>query len=233
MTERAQALEAALIGAGVLAQEVLASRQNVGNYLRQLAQSVLNDLSTTENIPQPIQRFDLVSVSFAYTSDHEMQRSDDGEWVRFDDVFPPAALSPVEPTVHNDLCSWCLTQADHVAASEECYERNSERGRITTRPPVEPTPEPLTDAERLELQGVEALVMLPTFTARERDIALTVYRAVKSPPTAVEPTPEPETCASECNPYMSRCGAKFCTFEDMAAHEQECKRLVPSEETPR
>ena len=46
MTERAQALEAALIGAGVLAQEVLASRQHVGNYLRQLAQSVLNDLST-------------------------------------------------------------------------------------------------------------------------------------------------------------------------------------------
>lgn len=52
-----------------------------------------------------------------------------------------------------------------------------------------------------------------------------------STPSPVEPTPEPETCASECNPYMSRCGAKFCTFEDMAAHEQECKRLVPSEET--
>jgi len=51
--------------------------------------------------------------------------------------------------------------------------------------------------------------------------------------TPVDPTPEPETCTSECNPYMSRCGAKFCTFEDMAAHEQECKRLVPSEETPR
>jgi hypothetical protein len=89
-----------------------------------------------------IQRYEFVQTNFAYTSDHEMQRSDDGEWVRFDDVFPPAALSPVEPTVHNDLCSWCLTQADHVAASEECYERNSERGRITTRPPVEPTPEP-------------------------------------------------------------------------------------------
>lgn len=28
-----------------------------------------------------------------------------------------------------DLCAWCLTRADHVAAGELCYERNSERNR--------------------------------------------------------------------------------------------------------
>lgn len=29
-----------------------------------------------------------------------------------------------------DLCAWCLTRADHVAAGDECYERNSARNRI-------------------------------------------------------------------------------------------------------
>jgi len=44
--------------------------------------------------------------------------------------------------------------------------------------------EPLTDAERLELQELKTQVMLPTFTAREREIALTVYRTM-----SVEPSP--------------------------------------------
>ena len=167
MTERAQALEAAiekarqgLIGFAAEIQDgrvpvVGAVRDHLVLNLGTIA-SFLSDAllavpppppvgsPTTEDIPQLVQRFDLVSVSFAYTSDHEMERADDGEWVRFDDVFPPASLSTVEPTVHNDLCSWCLTQADHVAASEECYERNSERGRSASKP-VEPTPEPPQD----------------------------------------------------------------------------------------
>jgi len=155
MTERAQALEAAIVA--VLHQMEHGEASDYHDLVGQACESglrwcirTLRDAleavpppppvgsPTTEDIPQLVQRFDLVSVSFAYTSDHEMERADDGEWVRFDDVFPPASLSTVEPTVHNDLCSWCLTQADHVAASEECYERNSERGRIDSKPPVEP-----------------------------------------------------------------------------------------------
>ncbi len=33
-----------------------------------------------------MKRFDLVQVNSAYTTDHEMEPSDDGEWVRFEDV---------------------------------------------------------------------------------------------------------------------------------------------------
>lgn len=72
----------------------------------------------------------------------------------------------------------------------------------------------------------------PEFVRKIERVEALIQSRVQPPALSpVEPTPEPETCASECNPYMSRCGAKFCTFEDMAAHEQECKRLVPSEET--
>lgn len=37
---------------------------------------------------------------------------------------------------------------------------------------------------------------------------------------AGEAFPSLGVCESECNPHEARCGAKFCTYEDMAAHEK-------------
>ncbi len=35
--------------------------------------------------------------------------------------------------------------------------------------------------------------------------------------------PEPATtCESDCNPYLARCGARFCSYEAMAIHERGC-----------
>jgi hypothetical protein len=36
--------------------------------------------------PHRLTRYDLVQVNACYTTDHEMEASDDGEWVRFEDV---------------------------------------------------------------------------------------------------------------------------------------------------
>lgn len=36
---------------------------------------------------------------------------------------------------------------------------------------------------------------------------------------------EPTTaCEGDCNPHVARCGAKFCTYEDMADHDQYCAK---------
>jgi hypothetical protein len=36
-------------------------------------------------------RYDLVQVNACYTTDHQMEPSDDGEWVRYDDIGPTLA----------------------------------------------------------------------------------------------------------------------------------------------
>lgn len=45
---------------------------------------------------------------------------------------------------------------------------------------------------------------------------------ISAPPT---PPPAPTPCEGDCNPYVSTCGAKFCTYEEMAAHERTCSAL--------
>lgn len=44
-----------------------------------------------------MKRYDLVQTTSGYTSDHEMQRSDDGEWVRFEEIETgnPASREPL------------------------------------------------------------------------------------------------------------------------------------------
>ena len=40
---------------------------------------------------------------------------------------------------------------------------------------------------------------------------------------AASPVPVPEgrtACDSECNPYVAACGARFCTYEEMAQHKR-------------
>lgn len=64
----------------------------------------------------------------------------------------------------------------------ECGESQHHKYHLSTPVVPEPPTEPLSEAERHELQSLKALVMLPTFTAREREIALTVYRALKGAP---------------------------------------------------
>jgi len=39
---------------------------------------------------------------------------------------------------------------------------------------------------------------------------------------------EPPTCEGTCNPHVAECGAKFCTYDEMAQHE--C--VPPTGETP-
>jgi hypothetical protein len=51
-----------------------------------------------------IRRYDLLQVNSAYTTDHEMERSDDGEWVRFEDV--EAALA-AEMESMSETCRNC------------------------------------------------------------------------------------------------------------------------------
>ncbi len=33
-----------------------------------------------------MKRYDLVQVNSCYTTDHQMERADDGEWIRYEDV---------------------------------------------------------------------------------------------------------------------------------------------------
>jgi len=40
---------------------------------------------------------------------------------------------------------------------------------------------------------------------------------------------EPASCEGDCNPYTAPCGARFCTYEEMAAHARMC--LKPSSTT--
>lgn len=52
-----------------------------------LARSAAFSALIAAGLSQPkCQRYDLVQVNACYTTDHEMERSDDGEWVRFEDV---------------------------------------------------------------------------------------------------------------------------------------------------
>lgn len=47
--------------------------------------------------PEPLKRYDLIQTNLAYTTDHEMERSDDGEWVRYEDIahlVPPPDPRP-------------------------------------------------------------------------------------------------------------------------------------------
>jgi hypothetical protein len=122
MSERQQAPDQSRHLRAVIAQETYeqggASRvmRAVEDYVAKLAvQAPAVGVS-----PQPVQRFDLVSVNFAYTSDHEMERSDAGEWVRFHDVFPPAPVFPVEPTPEPPQepapCVW--REKGHIYRSE-------------------------------------------------------------------------------------------------------------------
>jgi hypothetical protein len=41
-----------------------------------------------------VKRYDLVQVNACYTTDHEMEPSEDGEWVRYEDIHE-AAMSLV------------------------------------------------------------------------------------------------------------------------------------------
>lgn len=148
MSERAQALEAAMrkirahtsynpaAGRAFLA-ELLASVERIADAALLAVQPPPPVGSpTTEDIPQLVQRFDLVSVSFAYTSDHEMERADDGEWVRFDDVFPPASLAPVEPTPEPPRCD-CL-----ICASGRYVMSAKGASGLDAVEPAPPTPAP-------------------------------------------------------------------------------------------
>jgi hypothetical protein len=45
-----------------------------------------------------VKRYDLVQVNACYTTDHEMELSEDGEWVRFEDVVASVPAAPPAPT---------------------------------------------------------------------------------------------------------------------------------------
>lgn len=55
-----------------------------------------------------MKRFDLVQVNACYTTDHEMELSDDGEWVRFEDVeqaLRRARLALEDTAAQASLCA--------------------------------------------------------------------------------------------------------------------------------
>jgi hypothetical protein len=54
-------------------------------------------------------RYDLMQVNSCYTSDHEMERSDDGEWVRVDAVLEALATSAPHAQGHHtaEMCPYC------------------------------------------------------------------------------------------------------------------------------
>lgn len=113
-----------------------------------------------------------------------------------------APLKPVEPTpeppVHNDLCSWCLTQADHVAASEECYERNSQRGRSAPVSTGEPAPAVEREGMTAPKNECGKCRMLGSIGPCDEHGPLGV-----SPSPVLEPTPEPPKCVcSACEPLV-------------------------------
>lgn len=51
---------------------------------------------------------------------------------------------------------------------------------------------------------------------------------------AYSSAPHHESCESECNPYSATCGAKFCTYGAMAAHERThtAETVPPAPATP-
>jgi hypothetical protein len=139
MSERAQALEAAL---RVIRAEAWrsrdAGRQGLAEAMMHIMQAADTALSPAEGVsPQPDTRRDCTCLGTC--------KGADGLSPRYRCALgSPVPISPMEPTpeplIHNDRCSWCLTQADHIAASEECYERNSERGRSAPKSTVAEEP---------------------------------------------------------------------------------------------
>jgi hypothetical protein len=96
----------------VFARTVWTSKQNVGNRLRNMADFMLDDLRTMRHLdataaihaadPLPaklraLKRYDFVQVNACYTTDHQMESSDDGEWVRYDAVEDLLASRPSSP----------------------------------------------------------------------------------------------------------------------------------------
>ena len=68
----------------------------------------------------------------------------------------------------------------------------------------------------------------PLYLTRKEGEALSAIDAALSSPS----TQEPQTvCEGECNPYMSKCGAKFCDYQGAWAHDEVCP-LTRSPESP-
>jgi len=176
--------------------------------------------------PQQVQRFDLVSVNFAYTSDHEMERADDGEWVRFDDVFPLTSLSPVEPKppVHNDLCSWCLTQADHVAVSPQPDEY---RERMRLHDLVLEVIAAWQESDNYQDDGQRR-----GMNAKQRS-ALRARLKLPASLSPVEPTPSCAICGKPATCHGSYDGAPDgFACDDCCGHGCEDGKCQPVEPTP-
>lgn len=107
-----------------------------------------------------MKRYDLMQVTSAYQTDHQMESSDDGEWVRYDDVeadvarLRAAAPSPVTPTPET---------AEMIAT------------KIVSS----------CSGKDLHRNIVESLLAFPQVTATVRMLASPSAPALTAPPTAL------------------------------------------------
>ena len=70
-----------------------------------------------------LKRYDLMQVNVAYTTDHEMERSDDGEWVRYEDIEQLTRLLDVVGKALADFQNapdeWCDGVHTHSIACQQ------------------------------------------------------------------------------------------------------------------
>jgi hypothetical protein len=58
-----------------------------------------------------MKRYDLMQVNASYTTDHQMEPSDDGEWVRYADVEAQLDALTYEHAERLSIHSWEMQQA--------------------------------------------------------------------------------------------------------------------------
>lgn len=81
----------------------IAVRNTATNRLSYIPEWRLLKAKRATNRGSIVTRYDLVQTNVAYTTDHEMERSDDGEWVRYEDV---EQLRDALKALHDDIADY-------------------------------------------------------------------------------------------------------------------------------
>lgn len=135
-----------------------------------------------------------------------------------------------------DACSSCLQQngahaagCDYVRTLERFAARHAPRAGDAAGPAEPPLEQVLAQLRHLyqqmargyDIPGMRVRSMADGLLAPQ----IRKLEALAEAGRAAQPTPQ--GCEGDCNPHTAPCGAKFCTYEEMAAHR--CVAPAPVE----
>lgn len=204
---------------------------------------------------QALKRYDLREVSYNYwETDHEMEPSPDGDWVKYEDVaalvgHEPAPSRP-DPEKAHELCVEAVKAHPNgmipvqsvydmllkMVGREDIIDAMQRDWEALQHEAVghEPAPQAQGESSERTLRSLAAMLGWGNVPPRHIfELEINALKAMAKAEPEAGTRPAPPECEGECNPYEAKCGALFCSYEAMLEHQSSCsKPLPPAPERP-